>query len=83
MSKRLLRLFPPFPLSVLTPLLAQDINVVRRDDRTVFGRLEAVDGDSLLLRDLRSHPHRVQLADVAEIIFDQKSKIFPKIAEPL
>jgi len=83
MSKRLLRLFPPFPLSVLTPLVTHDISVVQRDNRTIFGRLEAVGGDSLLLHDLRSHPHQVQLADVAEIIYDQKSKIFPKIAEPV
>jgi len=60
-----------------------DINVVLRDNRTIFGCLESIGAHSLLLRDLRSHPHRVQLTDVAEIIYDQKSKIFPKIAEPL
>ncbi len=83
MSKRLLRLFPPFDQGSLAPIVTQDINVVRRDDRTLFGRLESLDGDSLLLRDLRSHPHRVPLVEVAEIIYDQKSRIFPKIAEPL
>ena len=83
MSKRLLRLFPPFQQSSLTPLVAQAVNVIRRDNRTLFGHLESLDGDSLLLRDQRSHPHRLQLADVAEIIYDQKSGIFPKIDEPL
>ncbi len=74
MSKRLLRLFPTFSQDLLTPLVARDINVVRRDDHTLYGCLESVDADSLLLRDLRSHAHHVQLADVAEIIYDQKSK---------
>ena len=83
MSKLLLRLFPPFGQDTLTSLVARDINIVRRDDRTLFGRLESLDGDSLLLRDLRSHPHRLQLAEVAEIIYDQKARIFPKIDEPL
>ncbi len=82
MSKRLLRLFPPFQ-NLLTPLLAANINVVQRDGRTLFGCLEKLEMDSLILRDLRAHPHRVQLADVAEIIFDRKSEIFPKIDESL
>ncbi|MFB9294160.1 hypothetical protein [Persicitalea jodogahamensis] len=82
MSKRLLRLFPPFQEG-LPPLLAAKINIVQRDGRTLFGHLEKLEADSLVLRDLRSHPHRVQLADVAEIIFDRKSEIFPKIDESL
>lgn len=83
MSKRLLRLFPPFDQGLLAPIVTQDINVVQRDDRTLFGCLESVDADSLMLRDLRNYAHHVQLADVAEIIYDQKSRIFPKIDEPL
>ncbi len=82
-SKRLRRLFPPFVQDALKPLVPQEVNVVRRDGRTIFGRLEVFEDDSLLVRDLRSHPHKVQLADIAEIIYDQKSEIFPKIDEPL
>ncbi|WP_373514745.1 hypothetical protein [Persicitalea sp.] len=81
MSKRLLRLFPPFTQDSLALILARDINAVRRDGRTLFGSLESFDGDSLLLRDLRSHPHRILFTNIAEIIYDQKAETIPKIGE--
>ena len=81
MSKRLLRLFPNDIPDTIPQLIGREINVVQRDGRTLFGTLESSDGTSLLLRDLRSHPHEVRLAEIAEVVYDQKAKAGPNADE--
>lgn len=70
MSKRLIRIFAPTLLATLPKLIYQEVNVVRRDGHTVFGTLESFTNKSVIVRDLRSHPHEIKLTDVDEIILD-------------
>ncbi len=71
MSKRLLRIFPGSIATALPDLLGVEVNVVCRDDRTVFGRLSSFSDGSLIINDLRGHAHRILVTEVAEIVHDK------------
>lgn len=82
MSKRLIRIFAPELPDRLATLAGTELNVILYRGNAIFGVLESHDNHTLLLRDFRYHPHRLPLADIVEIIYDQKAKIFPKTGTP-
>lgn len=71
MSKRLVRIFPVAIPAALPALLGMDINVVCRDDRTVFGQLASFSVEGLEIQDSRGHAHRILSSEIAEIIHDE------------
>lgn len=73
MSKRLVRIFASQLPERLSSLLKTEVNVVLYKGNTIFGRLENIAPDSLLVRDLRNHAHRIALSDVEVVIYDHHS----------
>lgn len=73
MSKRLIRIFAPTLLSSLPKFINQEVNVVQRTGHTVFGTLESFTDKLVIVKDSRSHVHKIDLAGVDEIIVDHQS----------
>lgn len=73
MSKRLTRIFAPTLLSSLPVLINKEVNVVQRTGHTVFGTVESFTDKLVIVKDLRSHLHEIDLVGIDEIIVDRQS----------
>jgi len=50
------------------------VNAVPRSGNTCFGKLKSVSAEFLTILDTREHTHILAIADIFEVIYDEKSK---------
>lgn len=71
MSKRLVRLASNEVQGSVSKLQGKDLNVVVYSGQTYFGQMISFSEGVFILKDFRSHEHRLNLSDIEKIIYDQ------------
>jgi len=51
-----------------------ELNAISRSGNTCFGKLMSVTTEFLTILDTRQHTHKFALADIFEVVYDEKSK---------
>lgn len=77
MSKRLIRVQPDEIQRKQDILQKLPLNAVLSNGNTIFGRLIAIDGTRLILKDTRDHQHHIALSDLYEVVYDDGRGIVP------
>ena len=72
-GKRQLRIFRTDLAKHLATLPGREANVLLTNQTTLHGYIEKAEDDALLLRDLRRKPHRLNFADIEEIMLDRET----------
>ena len=73
MGKRQTRIFRTDLAKHLATLPGREANVLLTNQTTLHGYIEKIEGDALLLRDLRRKHHLLPFADIEEIMLDQET----------
>ena len=73
MSKRLTRINKPEEFRKLEKASGIEINAVLQNGNTHFGRLQSVDNDFMIMKDMRSHTHKIAFSNLYEIVIDTES----------
>jgi hypothetical protein len=73
MSKRLIRLGNKEISANISKLQDKDLHVIAVSGQTYFGQMISCTDDVFVLKDLRSHEHRLALSDIERVIYDQEA----------
>lgn len=73
MSKRLVRLSNKEILANLSKIQDKELNVVAFSGQTYFGQFVSCSEDLFVVKDFRSHEHRLALNDIEKVIYDQEA----------
>jgi hypothetical protein len=73
MGKRQTRIFKADLGKHLATLPGREANVLLTNQTTLHGYIEKIEGEVLLLRDLRRKHHLLRFADIEEIMLDQET----------
>jgi|GEM_PF-2241648 len=73
MGKRQTRIFRADLAKYLDTLPGREANVLLTNQTTLHGYIEKVEGDALLLRDLRRKTHLLKFADIDEVMLDRET----------
>jgi hypothetical protein len=72
-GKRQTRIFRADLPKHLDTLPGKEANVLLTNQTTLHGYIEKIEGDTLLLKDLRRTSHRLKLTDIEEIMLDRET----------
>lgn len=58
------------------------LNAVLSNGNTVFGRLTDASEQEIVMKDTRDHEHRIALADLYEVLYDDNKAAVPPSRHP-
>ena len=70
MGKRLKRIFRAQLQQEQNSFMGREASVVFQDARTLHGRVKALEGEELLVQDMRQKLHRLPIAGITELVLD-------------
>jgi small nuclear ribonucleoprotein (snRNP)-like protein len=73
MGKRLVRLFQKDLLANIPRMIDRRLDIVMQNNTTIHGTLLSFTGNEIIIKDFISRKHKVNPAEIAEIIWDEEA----------
>ena len=73
MGKRQTRIFSKDLVNKYSSIAGLEVNIVLRNKTVLHGRPVQIEQQTLIIKDLRSKTHKLQLSEIEEIIIDKET----------